>query len=277
MTRVPARSTPMDPNVQRFTGFADIYDQYRPELPLVIGEVLSQLAGPERPLRVVDIGSGTGLSTRLWKEFEATVIGIEPSPDMRAIAARLQAIDRSQNNISFKEGTSTDTGLANACADVVTVSQALHWMEPEPTFLEIARILRARGVFAAIDCDWPPTIHPDLEQAYNECMTRAEIAEAKYGVSKGVRRWSKDHHLSRIQGSGLFGFTKEIFCHSVENGDTGRLVGLVKSQGTVAALVKHGLSEEEIGISDLSRAAERILGDRALSWYWSYRIRIGVK
>jgi len=53
----------MNPNVQRFTGFADIYDQYRPELPLVISEVLSQLAGPERPLRVVDVGSGTGLST----------------------------------------------------------------------------------------------------------------------------------------------------------------------------------------------------------------------
>jgi len=267
----------MNPNVQRFTGFADIYDQYRPELPLVIGEVLSQLAGPERPLRVVDVGSGTGLSTRLWKELEATVIGIEPSPDMRAIAARLQAIDRSQSNISFKEGTSTNTGLANACADVVTVSQALHWMEPEPTFLEIARILRARGVFAAIDCDWPPTIHPDLEQAFDGCMTRAEIAEAAYGVSKGVRRWSKDQHLSRIQGSGLFGFTKEIFCHSVENGDARRLVGLVKSQGTVASLLKHGLSEEEIGISDLRRAAERILGDRTLSWFWSYRIQIGVK
>ena len=108
-------------------------------------------------------------------------------------------------------------------------------------------------------------------------MTRAEIAEAEYGVSKGVRRWSKDQHLSRIQGSGLFGFTKEIFCHSVENGDAQRLVGLVKSQGTVASLLKHGLSEEEIGISDLRRTAERILGDRTLSWFWSYRIQIGVK
>ena len=124
----------MDPNVQRFTGFADLYDQYRPTLPLVIGEVLSQLAGSERPLRVVDLGSGTGLSTRLWKGFEATVIGIEPSPDMRVIAERLRAIDEGQSNISFKEGTSTNTGLAQGCADIVTVSQALHWMEPEPTF-----------------------------------------------------------------------------------------------------------------------------------------------
>ena len=267
----------MDPNVQRFTGFADIYDQHRPKLPLVIGEILSQLAGPTRPLRVVDVGAGTGLSTRLWRGLDATVIGIEPSPDMRAIGIRLQAIDQSQSNISFKEGTSTHTGLANDCADIVTVSQALHWMEPGATFLEIARILRSRGVFAAIDCDWPPTIHPDLEQAYGQFMTRAEIAEARYGVSTGVHHWSKDQHLSRIQGCGLFGFTKEIFCHSIENGDASRLVGLVKSQGTVASLLKHGVSEEEIGISDLRQVAERILGDRKVSWFWSYRIRIGIK
>jgi trans-aconitate methyltransferase len=98
----------MDPNVQRFTGFADLYDQYRPELPLVIGELLSQLAGLERPIRVVDLGSGTGLSTRPWRGFEANVIGIEPSPDMRVIAERMQATDQSQSNITFKEGTSTE-------------------------------------------------------------------------------------------------------------------------------------------------------------------------
>jgi len=267
----------MDPNVQRFTGFADLYDQYRPELPVVVRKILSQLAGGERPLRVVDVGSGTGLSTRLWRGHEASVIGIEPSPDMRVIAERLQATDQSQSNISFKEGTSTNTGLADAFADIVTVSQALHWMEPEPTFLEIARILRAGGVFAVIDCDWPPTIHPDLEQAYNQCMTRAEVAEAKYLVSRGVRRWSKDQHLSRIRDSRLFSFTKEIVCHSVENGDARRLVGLAKSQGTVASLLKYGLSEDEIGISDLCQVAERTLGDRTVSWFWSYRIRIGIK
>jgi hypothetical protein len=146
-----------------------------------------------------------------------------------------------------------------------------------PTFSEVARILRARGVFAAIDCDWPPTIHPDLEQAYSECMTQSEIAEAKYRVSKGVRRWGKGQHLSRIRDSGLFSFTKEIFCHSVESGDARRLVGLAMSQGTVASLLKHGLSEDEIGISDLRRAAERILSDRMVSWFWSYRIRVGLK
>ena len=108
-------------------------------------------------------------------------------------------------------------------------------------------------------------------------MTQSQIAEAKYRVSEDVRRWGKDQHLSRIRDSGLFRFTKEIFCHSVENGDARRLVGLAMSQGTVASLLKHGLSEDEIGISDLRQVAERILGDRVVAWFWSYRIRVGLK
>jgi ubiquinone/menaquinone biosynthesis C-methylase UbiE len=99
----------MDPNVRRFTGFADIYDQHRPQLPSVIGDILSQLAGLQRPVRVVDIASGTGLSTRLWKGREATVLGIEPSPDMRAIAESLKADDDTQSNISFRPGPVSPT------------------------------------------------------------------------------------------------------------------------------------------------------------------------
>lgn len=102
-------SSRMDPNVQRFTGFADIYDQHRPEPPLVIGQVLSQLAGPERPLRVVDVGAGTGLSTRLWRGLEATVIGIEPSRTCGRLARncrrsiRAKAIFRSKKALRLTQ------------------------------------------------------------------------------------------------------------------------------------------------------------------------------
>lgn len=123
----------MNANLQRFTGFAGTYDQYRPALPLVIREILAQLAGNAPPLRVIDLGAGTGLSTRLWKGFDAAVIGIEPSADMRGAFAQAQALDPGLSNLQCQEGTSTKTGLPDACADIVTVSQALHWMEPEPT------------------------------------------------------------------------------------------------------------------------------------------------
>src|SRR5690606_15398774 len=112
------------------------------------------LAAVERPALVVDVGSGTGLSTRLWAGRADQVIGIEPGDDMRRQAEAQTAAP----SVRYQPGYSTATGLPDACADIVTVSQALHWMEPEPTFAEMARILRPGGVFAAFDCDWPPTM-----------------------------------------------------------------------------------------------------------------------
>ena len=70
-------------NIQRFSGFADCYDTHRPTPPTVITNILCQLAQMARPNLVVDIGSGTGLSTRLWSEVTEQVIGIEPNADMR--------------------------------------------------------------------------------------------------------------------------------------------------------------------------------------------------
>jgi hypothetical protein len=45
----------------------------------------------------------------------------------------------------------------------------------------------------------------------------------------------------------------------------------------VAALLKAGVSEEEIGLIELIRTGQRVLGDRQIPWFWSYRVRIGVK
>jgi SAM-dependent methyltransferase len=150
-------------------------------------------------------------------------------------------------------------------------------MEPEPTFAEIARILRAGGVFAAIDCDWPPTMGWEVEAAYRVCMTKVGELEQQNGVSANVRKWAKEEHLKRMTASGRFRFTKELAVHQIEHGDAVRLVGLVRSQGSVAALLKHGLSEEEVGLTELRTAAQMWLGDKGKPWYFSYRVRVGVK
>ncbi len=147
-------------NIERFMGFAEEYDRYRPAAAPIIPAILTELAAMPRPHRVVDIGSGTGLSTRAWLDLADEVIGVEPSDDMRRQAER---VTPEIAYIRYQKGLSTATGLPDACADIVTVSQALHWMEPVGTFSEIARLLRPGGVFAAIDNDWPPTYNLEVE------------------------------------------------------------------------------------------------------------------
>jgi ubiquinone/menaquinone biosynthesis C-methylase UbiE len=264
-------------NIERFSGFADIYDSYRPAPPPAIVDLLIQLAGGGAPAKVVDVGSGTGLSTMIWAGRATEVVGIEPSADMRHQAERCVAKAARAGDVRFIEGLSTATGLGDGCVDIVTISQALHWMEPEPTFTEVARILRPGGVFAAYDCDWPPTLNWEAEQAYQRCRLRAVQIEREKRFTPEVREWSKSGHLERMRQTGRFRYVKEVVLHHVESGGADRLVGLALSQGEIASLLKHGLSEEEIGIAALREDARRALGDAIVPWYWSYRVRIGIR
>jgi ubiquinone/menaquinone biosynthesis C-methylase UbiE len=261
-------------NAERFSGFADLYDRVRPQPPPVLRELLLQLAQTATARFVVDLGAGTGLSTRFWASAATDVVGLEPSADMRNEAARRTK----EANVRYQAGYAHDTGLPDAAADIVTCSQSLHWMEPQGTFRECARILRAGGVFAAYDCDWPPTTaHWEADAAFLLLMARVHQLEAEHGTATGVRRWEKQQHLDRMQASGCFRFTKEVVVHHVESGNAERLVGIARSQGGLMSLLKHGLSEANIGLDELRAVAQRTLGDALQPWYFSYRVRVGIK
>ena len=264
-------------NLDRFSGIADLYDAYRPQAPVVLLELLTQLAQVERPRLVVDLGSGTGLSTRLWAPRAEQVIGVEPNADMRAQAEARTAADSNARNVRYVGAISSQTGLPDASADIVTCSQSLHWMDPEPTFAEVSRILRPGGVFAAYDADWPPTMDWRAEQAYTEFIERCEVIGEQRGWYRGVIHWKKEEHLARMQASGRFRYVKEIVVHHTELGDAQRLVGLALSQGSMATLLRQGMSESEIGVDKFRAAVQRELGDQPSTWYFSYRVRLGIK
>ncbi len=272
MTR-PAHVTS---NVERFSGFADRYDAYRPQPPEILVEILARLAQVDRPKVVVDLGSGTGLSTCIWAGHADAVIGVEPNADMRGQAER-RAAGIGATNVRFVEAYATETGLPDAWADIVTCSQALHWMEPGQTFAEVARLLRESGVFAAIDCDWPPTLNWQAEAAYVEFASQAQEIGERRGLYRGVEQWAKDRHLARMEASGRFRYVKEILVHHREMGNAERLVGLALSQGSVAALLKSGLSEAEFGLDKFRERCRQLIGDDPAPWYFSYRVRLGVK
>src|SRR5260370_34341841 len=93
-----------------WTGRAASYDTYRPQPPTVILDLFTQLIGDPHPHLVVDLGSGTGLSTTVWAERAQQVIGIEPNDDMRRLAeTKLQ--QGSLQNVRFQAGVSTQTNL----------------------------------------------------------------------------------------------------------------------------------------------------------------------
>lgn len=266
-------SPELSANWQRFTGFAEVYDAYRPRPPAALADVLCLLAGAERPSLVVDLGSGTGTSTRYWSERAEQVIGVEPSADMRRVAVAAATA----RNVAFRQGFSHATGLPDGSADIVTCSQSLHWMLPEPTFTEAARILRPGGVFAALDYDWPPIMPKwQAEAAYRRFMAGIRRLESIHHIGDNLVRAEKSGHLDRMKTGGSFRHTREFMLHHVDEGRAERLVGLALSLGAVQSLKKAGLTESEIGIDTLRQDLAAIGMTDWERWYWTSRVRIGI-
>ncbi|MBI4675116.1 MAG: methyltransferase domain-containing protein [Chloroflexi bacterium] len=260
-------------NAERFSGFAAQYEAVRPSPPPILREILPALAQVKRPTLVVDLGSGTGLSTRFWQAHADRVVGIEVSDDMR----REAQAQTNASNVEYRAGVAHDTGLPDHCADIVTCSQSFHWMAPQPTLQEVARILRRGGVFAAYDCDWPPaTTSWQADAAWDEMMERVRNIERDLKLRAAVHQWRKQEHIANLRASGHFRFVREIVLHHVEPGNAERIVGIALSQGGTRTVLKHGLSEDEIGITALREICARTLGDELKPWYWSYRVRIGI-
>lgn len=263
--------------ISRFSGFAELYDHYRPAPPALLGDILTRLASTALPELVIDLGSGTGLSTRYWVGKARQAIGIEPSADMRQQAERVEQAQPTHIT-RYQDGFSHQTGLPDGCADIVVCAQALHWMEPQSTFREAKRILRQGGVFAACDYDWPPTTSAwEADQAYEACIAKAQALEKEKGSADQVQRWEKSGHLARMRSSGCFRYVKEISIHHEDLGNAERLVGLALSQGMVMDLLKLGLTEAEIGLDVLRAVAERALGSAPHPWLWTSRVRFGIR
>src|SRR5262245_21833755 len=71
----------------RFTGLADVYARCRPTYPAAAIALIVARFGPGPGSLLVDVGCGTGISSRLFAERGVPVIGIEPNEDMRRQAA----------------------------------------------------------------------------------------------------------------------------------------------------------------------------------------------
>lgn len=140
-----------------FAAQADLYARFRPTYPAQLFERVFEFAdsaaatgaaaaggragGAIQHDVAVDLATGNGQAAIPLARRYAHVIGIDASPEQVKQAPPV-------DNIHFSLGTAEATGLADACADLVTVAQALHWFNLPQFYAEAARILRPHGVLA---------------------------------------------------------------------------------------------------------------------------------
>ncbi len=258
-----------------WTGKAISYDRARPTPPAALLDLLTQLIQTPHPPLVADLGSGTGLSTAIWGERAERVIGIEPNADMRREAVQKVEDHPNAEHIEYREGLAHQTGLPDECVDIVTAAQSFHWMEPTSTLAEIARILRPGGLFAAYDYDTPPAITAELDLLAQEVLRRFVALIGERGLAGTLKMWPKDRHLDHMRESGHFRFTREVVLHHIEQGDAARYLEMMLSTNAFSQLFQ--FTEKEISYDRLRSVASQLLGSEHFPWYWSYRVRIGIK
>jgi SAM-dependent methyltransferase len=129
----------------RFSNRAEAYARARPSYPRETLAILREHHGLKSGAVVADIGSGTGIFTKLLQGDGARVFGVEPNADMRAMAEKTLGA-----SFTSVDGKAEATTLPDASVDLIVAAQAFHWFDVEPARREHARILRPGGHAALV-------------------------------------------------------------------------------------------------------------------------------
>ncbi len=184
---------------------ASLYDEIRPSYPpaaarFILGDV---------PLRVVDLGAGTGKFSRVLAALGHDVIAIEPDAGMRAV------LEEASPGVTAAAGSAESMPLADASVDAVVAAQSFHWFANDLARDEIARVVRVGGVFGPL---W--NVRDD---------SVPWVAELTRSVLQGDGSSSVEAFESNDFGPAFPSRERAEFRFSVEH-TTATLVDLVKSR-----------------------------------------------
>ena len=132
---------------ERFSHTVENYVKYRPSYPSEVVELLQEKCSLTGHSKVADIGSGTGIFTKLLLEQGCEVYGVEPNREMAQAAEQyLSAFPRF---ISIN-APAEHTNLSDQSVDLIIAAQAFHWFDLPKVKREFLRILKPQGFVVLI-------------------------------------------------------------------------------------------------------------------------------
>ena len=137
----------MNETIERFSNRAENYVKYRPDYPAEVLQLFRDEMNLDASSVIADIGSGTGISSKLFLENGNEVYGVEPNEAMRSAAEEFLA---GFPKFLSTDGTAENTNLPENSIDFVIAAQAFHWFDQEKTHAEFRRILKPGGCIALI-------------------------------------------------------------------------------------------------------------------------------
>jgi len=192
---------------------AQFYARYRRDLPATQALELAKHVGLRAEDVAVDLGCGTGQLAVPLSAHCALVVAIDPEP---AMLSGLR--DRSVDRVLCVLGDDKDLSQLPALirpVGLLTIGNALHWMD-EPTTLQVAAsLLRPGGAIAIITqgpplwlgpAPWQAQVREALEYLYGpvsgNCRTDLSALDerrataATLGLDTQVLSWQTDYPVS---------------------------------------------------------------------------------
>lgn len=214
------------------------YDRARPSYPAAL---IDDLAGPG-VARVLDVGCGTGISSRLFAERGCRVLGVEQDERMAALARRA--------GIEVEVAAFETWEPPPEPFDLVAAAQSWHWVDPHLGLPNVARALRPGGRFGAFWNRYAP--EPGVQALLAEAYARHAPGMSQPLALAGNERADQPHHLQVITACGLFedvekrrypwqqAYTRDEWLESLETQSNHRTLDPVVRQGlfeAVAAII----------------------------------------
>ena len=129
---------------RRFEAAAESFVRARPPYP---GELVESVVGrsgiaPGAP--VLDVAAGAGALTELLLAAGFAVTAVEPNEEM---AGRLRM---RLPSVPVRAERAERLGAGDGSAELVTIANGLHWVEPAAAYAEFARVLAPGGHVAVV-------------------------------------------------------------------------------------------------------------------------------
>ena len=146
--------------------------------------------------RVLDVATGTGaVALELVRRYGCSVVGIDRSPEMLAVARSRVAARGLAANVELLEGRAETLPFADSSFDALTVTYLLRYVDdPAATIHELVRVVRPGGTVASLEFGVPRRRVP---RALWELYVRVALPLAGRLLSSG---W---HEVGRFLGPSI--------------------------------------------------------------------------
>ena len=129
---------------RRFEAAAESFVRARPPYPAELVDAIARRAGIGPGAPVLDVAAGAGALTEPLLAAGLAVTAAEPNAEM---AGRLRS---RLPTVPILTERAEELGVAAGSAELITIANGLHWVEPTRAYAEFARVLSPGGHVAVV-------------------------------------------------------------------------------------------------------------------------------